>query len=202
MGKVNIIVMLDEDDISAVKVNNELFFRKEDEDVVDFYNNRIIPLLSEKGIDFVSNYTTDNITVIDEKDYSFGKKDNINITEEQMEKIVNCSDRSELSYDEQLYLSMLYKKIYGPYDFYNQSQFESAKKLVWYIWRGETMQKLHEYKEFANQLYEDLSVKGLYENFGFDSYDNPLFVNNVIGRVVNGIKNTKVMKKLLMILLI
>lgn len=192
MGKVNIIVMFDEGEIAGVKVNNELFFRHENESVVDFYNKRMIPILFNNNIDFVSNYVKDNITIIKEKDYQFGKLDKINVTEEQLKKIVNSSSESELEYDEQLYLSMLYKKIIGDYDYFNQEHFEKAKKIAWYVYCGDSLEKIYGYKEFGEQINEDLSLSVLRKDFGIDKYDNPLFVNDIIRKIVNEIKISKV----------
>ena len=87
MGKVNIIVMFDEGEIAGVKVNNDLFFRHVNEELLDFFNKRVIPLLYNRGIDFLPNYVKENISIISEENYSFSKNDNVNITEEQLKDV-------------------------------------------------------------------------------------------------------------------
>jgi len=145
----NIIILIDENDISGVKVGNELFFRHENEPVTVFYNKRIVPLLKEKGIDFVKLHREGNISKMAEEDYELTKEDNINITKAQIQKILDAEFIQELEYDEKMYLARIFEKALGySYD-YKKHKYESVITMqasAEYIEKSVKQQKRYDFK--------------------------------------------------------
>lgn len=108
---VKIVVMYDENsDISAVKVNDILFFRKMNEEtVVEFFNNIIIPELYDKDIVLKDYYKKENITEIYQSDYKIQKEDKIFLADIQFGYILRAASFDELDLDEKLYVAHLFR---------------------------------------------------------------------------------------------
>ena len=177
MGETELIVFIKDDDISSVKFNNDMFFRHENEEITHFYNNRIIPLLAAKGINFVDYYKKEFVKTMNESDYKLSEEDRINITKEQMKKIVSSSCIEELEYDEKIYTVRLYEKIYGkPYNLDINEQWETAKDLV---------------NRVLNYKSVNISKKDIMQPFSFDNLSNPLFTNDIVGVVIDKIRDDK-----------
>jgi len=107
---IKIVVMFDQGDISAVKVNNLLFFRKMNEESVEvFFNEIIIPEMAERGIDFKDYYIKENITTMFQSDYKITNKDKIFLADVQFGYILRASSFDELDLDEKLYVVHLFR---------------------------------------------------------------------------------------------
>ena len=128
---INITIMLTDGVIEGVKVNNDLFFRHDNETEEDFYNKRIIPSLNGKGIDFVWYYKNSEVKVIEEKDYFIEDTDTVNITKKQIGNIITASNQSDLHYDEQLYSIRLYEKEFNrKYEYGNNKTFREIQDIL------------------------------------------------------------------------
>ena len=128
---INITIMLTSGVINGVKVNNNLFFRHDSEKEEDFYNKRIIPLLNEKGINFVWYYKNSEVKIIEEKDYFIEDTDIVNITKKQIGNIITANTQSDLHYDEQLYAIRLYEKEFNKkYEYGNIAAFREIQNIL------------------------------------------------------------------------
>lgn len=170
--KVNVI--LNDDTVEGLRLvptdtnlQNEVFFKHENETEIDFFNKRVIPLLLEKGINLRDYYIPDNIEVIEEKDFVLKEKDNINITKKQIGNILTSQNLSDLNYDEQLYTSQVFRG-------YNQKKFSYTSDDNWNTSRNDILfemcleidnpksidKVLPNYfsEEHTNKILKDLSV--------------------------------------------
>lgn len=151
-NQVNIIVMLDNGVIQGVKVNDDLFFKHENENETDFYNKRIIPLLKDKGIDFIWHYKNSNVVVMEEKDYLIKETDIVNITKKQIGNILTANKQTDLNYDEQLHAVRFYEKDLGKkYEYGNNDCFKEAQRRILFEISGEFYEK--DFEEVLNEYF-------------------------------------------------
>jgi len=183
VNKVKIHVFVDDNGIiSAVKVNNDLFLKHFNETDEDFYNKRIIPVLWKKGINFSEIYTSDNVLVDNVKNCKIKEHVNINLSKYQISRILRSSSYNALEYDEKLYVDKLYYQVYGEKFNHFSNDWEYVKNIVNIAQYGD-ISKLKLKKESSSVNKKNTQL------FDLESLPNPLFESDVVGKVLNVLKD-------------
>lgn len=135
--KVSILIFLNDDDISGVKVNNRVFYRCEGEEIVSFFNDKLIPTLKKyDNIDFASYYRKDNITMIPELDYNLDFKDIVTVSDKEKGNIILTKNFTDLFDNQKIYVFRTYENKFNdifnfkhPTDYYEKVRLELMNEL-------------------------------------------------------------------------
>ena len=158
-----VTILIDENEISGLKIGDYLFFRQDKDDVVTFFNSKMVPtLIKYRGINLKDYYEKENITIVEEKDYNLTPYDTVMIADKEKGDIALTENYYDLYYNQKIYIAMLTKNLFqeefdysNPTYDYKQARLQIIKDINDELQISNDKQKvLHEYfsEEIANKL--------------------------------------------------
>lgn len=160
-----VLVLVDDNDISGLKIGNYLFFRQEKDDILTFYNKKIIPtLLKYQNINLIDYYKEDNTTTIYEKDYNFSPEDIIMISDREKGDIALTDNYYSLFYNQKVYISQVVRNTeHKNFDFASPEEDYKKARATIINEINDEFQKSHSKGEVMVSYFDEDIVRTLME---------------------------------------